>query len=159
MERLWAIRQNIDPFSARILLFNYNPLAIIRCTIMRCPYCRWIFKVTWGLSSSLLGSGERGCWHCNEIFWDGSNEWPEMSDEDRRLFVLPISVAGYLGGFLVICTVCIGAVSYHRLSVTPYSFVVLAAFSLPLVLWAVFRCAQVSRSIRRYNARGEKGRA
>ena len=46
MDRLWAIKQNLDPFPDRILI-NYNLLAILRCTLYRCPYCRWPFKVAW----------------------------------------------------------------------------------------------------------------
>jgi hypothetical protein len=80
-----------------------------------------------------------------------------MSGEDRDLFVLPISVAGYLGGFLLVSIGYIGVVSYFKQPVTRQALHFLAALALPLAMWSVFRLWQVSRSIRRYNARGEKG--
>jgi hypothetical protein len=73
MDRLWVIKKDYDPFTAKVLLGNAL-FAVIRGTAYRCPYCRRIFKITWGLSNSMLGPGQRACWHCGEIFWDGSQE-------------------------------------------------------------------------------------
>jgi hypothetical protein len=155
MDRLWALKHDFDPFRWLLPLNGVGfLLRITRSTVYRCPYCRWIFKLTWGPSNSLLGSGERTCWHCKRVFWDGSNEWPEMSDEERRLFALPISVAGYLGGFLVLLAAYIGAVAYDKQPVKRQDLILLGIFSFPLIMWIIFRLTQVLRSTRRYNARG-----
>jgi hypothetical protein len=93
------------------------------------------------------------------MFWDGSNEWPEMSSEDRYSFLVPITVAGYLGALLLIG----GLLAYvhwyfKKLSnsddtATALRLVLLLV--LPLFAWFAFRFAQVLRSIHRYNDRGK----
>src|SRR6266851_1967026 len=155
MDQLWAIKQNVDPFPATVSFVNYNPLAIFRCTVYRCPYCRWIFKVTWGPSNSLVGRGERACWHCKQVFSDYSNEWPEMSAGDRSLFLVPITVAGYLGALLIIGGIYAYDVFYFKRPASYGDLIFFIAFALPLVAWFTFRSVQVIRSIRRYNGRGE----
>ena len=151
MDRLWAVKRDYDPFGSRILLPSL--LYDFRCTTFTCPYCRWLFKITWGPFNSLLGCGERSCWHCRQLFWDGSNEWPEMSSEDRRLFLLPISIAGYLGALLVVSGLSFYGVLRKQPVKSP-DFDILAILASPLVVWLVFRTLQVSRSIHRYNVRG-----
>jgi hypothetical protein len=58
MDRLWTLKTDVDPFKA----FGFSTigllLRIIRCSVYRCPYCRWIFKATWGPTNSLLGTGK-----------------------------------------------------------------------------------------------------
>lgn len=156
MDRLWAIKQDVDPFRVRFVIFYSDLLALLRCSILRCPYCRWIFKVTWGPNNSLSGCGERTCWHCRQVFWDGSNEWPEMSGEEQRMFLLPITIMGYIGGFLLVPALLIWAV----FCVNPKAHVDLTShfllFGPPLVAWFVFRGWQIRRSIRRYNERGTR---
>ncbi len=156
MDKLWAIKRDFDPFPASFLI-NYNLLAIFRCTVFRCPYCYWIFKLTWGPSSSLLGSGDRACWHCDRTFWDGSDEWPEMTSKSRGLFLFPISICGYLGGFLVSSAICIYAVSRSEQLVTRQALPIFATLLLPLAIWFIFRWRQISNSIRRYNDRVPEG--
>ncbi len=157
MDRLWAIKQDIDPFRVRFFLFYWDWLALLRCTILRCPYCRWIFKITWGPNNSLLGSGERACWHCRQVFWDGSNEWPEMDGEEQRLFLAPITIAGLIGAFLLIP----GLILWTSFVVKqPGRFrygVFFTILGTPLGLWFGFRVLQIMRSVRRYNARGNPG--
>jgi hypothetical protein len=80
-----------------------------------------------------------------------------MFREDRWLFVSLISVAGYLGAFLLISALTIVvAVSFYREPITLGAFFLTAPMAFPLVMWVAFRWWQVSRSIRRYNARGAK---
>src|SRR5215467_4074386 len=157
MDRLWAIKQDIDPFKVRFVLAYWDLFALLRCTILRCPYCRWIFKATWGPNNSLLGSGERSCWHCRQVFWDGSNEWPEMSGEERRLLLVPITVAGLLGASLLIP----GLMFWTAFVVKqPGRFLYGLFFTLvgiPLGLWFGLRTMQIIRSVHRYNARGNSG--
>jgi hypothetical protein len=158
MDRLWALKKDHDPFPARVLL-RANLFAIIRCTSYRCPYCRWPFKITWGPVNSLLGSGERACWHCRQSFWDGSQEWPEMSGEDRMRFFLPISVAGFIGAFLVVGGIYIYSRLANGKSADVGSVIFFTAFFLPIACWIVFRLTQIIRSVRRYNRRGSVGLA
>jgi hypothetical protein len=153
MDQLWAIRKDFDPFPARVFI-NYNVWAIFRCTAYLCPYCPTPFKIVWGQKAAFLGSGERTCWRCRKKFWDNSQEWPEMSSEDQRLLLLPISVIGWLGGALVV-----GGLAFYgaRSGVDIVAGLFVTLFLLvPLILWFAFRWWQVARSIRRYNARGVK---
>jgi len=154
MDQLWAVKQNFDPFPARIFI-NYNPLAIFRCTVYRCPYCRVIFKMIWGLNTTFMGQGERLCWRCHRKFWDSSQEWSEMSGSERKLFLLPISVAGWLAGTMVVSGLVIYTLWTDRwASITnPWFVVVLLA---PLVFWFGYRSFQIFRSVRRYNRRGSQ---
>jgi hypothetical protein len=157
MDRLWAVKSNFDPFGR--LFFGFSGvgflLRITRCTVFTCPYCRWIFKITWGPSNALVGGGERTCWHCKEVFWDGSNEWPEMSGEERYWFVVPITVAGYLGALLVIAGLFLYDHYVFRNHASDWNGNFLIALVLPVVAWGAFRLTQVIRSVRRYNCRGE----
>jgi len=152
MDHLWAIKQNVDPFRSTVFLVNYNLLAIFRCTVFRCPYCRWIFKVTWGPSNALLGVGERPCWRCKRVFWDGSNEWPEMSGKDREHFIFPITVGGWLAGFLIVSGVVVYS-KWREAAATVNVLPWMTVFGTPLVVWFAFRAYQINRSIRRYSRR------
>jgi hypothetical protein len=129
--------------------------SVFRCTVYRCPYCRWVFKITWGPFNSLLGAGERTCWHCRQVFWDGSNEWPEMSSQDRYSFLVPITIAGYLAAVLVTAGLLIFNLWYLRESTNRVDPTVAIALVMPLPVWFAFRSVQVIRSIRRYNDRGK----
>ena len=152
MDQLWAIKQDFDPFPSRVLI-NYNVLAILRCSVYRCPYCRAMFKVIWGLNTTLMGEGERLCWKCHNKFWDGSQEWPEMSSDDRMLFFLPISVGGWLSGTLVISGVILYTLYRNGPDSVSNPWLLVVLF-VPLVLWLIYRNIQIVRSVRRFNARG-----
>jgi hypothetical protein len=156
MDRLWALKRDFDPFGRVIPgIGAAGFLPIARCTYYRCPYCRWIFKLTWGLSNSLLGRGERACWHCKQAFWDGSNEWPEMSSQDRYSFLVPITIAGFLAAVLIIGGLLVYDHWYFEKSANRYNPTVAVGLVLPLSVWFAFRSVQVIRSIRRYNDRGK----
>jgi hypothetical protein len=151
MDQLWALKRNFE-----LVRFGSWLFRVIRCTTYRCPYCNWVFKVTWGPSNSLLGRGSRKCWHCDQTFWDGSNEWPEMNSGQRRLFLLPITIVGYIGAFLVIFGLVVWtSVSSEDKVLFDYRLFFLI-FILPLVGWFTFRSWQINRSIRRYNASDTK---
>ena len=154
MDRHWALRKDYDPFS-RVLIPTIL-LRIFRCTVYRCPYCRWIFKATWGPSNALLGSGERACWKCKQIFYDGSHEWPEISAAERQWFLVPITVAGYLGALLLIAGLFVYDRFVFRNHASDWNRNLFIALVLPAVAWGAFRLTQVVRSVRRYNHRGEK---
>ncbi len=157
MNRLWALKKDFDPFGR--LFYGFSAigflLRITRCTIYNCPYCHWPFKIIWGPSNSLLGPGDRVCWHCKQVFWDGSNEWPEMSSEDRYSFLVPITVAGYLAAVLLIGGLLVYDRWYFKHSATRVDPTVAVALVSPLLVWFFLRTIQVIRSIRRYNSRGK----
>jgi hypothetical protein len=160
MDRLWALKKEFDPFGRVIPAIGaFGILPIFRCTFFRCPYCRWIFKTTWEPSNSLLGPGERRCWHCSEIFWDGSQEWPEMNGDDRMRLVLPVSIAGLLGGLLVLAGLSAYLMFTNKERLDPGAFIFFAALFLPIACWIAFRIVQIVRSIRRYNSRRRVGLA
>jgi hypothetical protein len=157
MDRLWALKKDFDPFGR--LFYGFSAigflLRITRCTIYSCPYCRWPCKIAWGPSNTLLGSGDRVCWHCRQAFWDGSNEWPEMSSQDRYSFLVPITVAGYLAAVLLIGGLLVYDHWYLRNTAIRVDPTVAVVLLLPLPVWFVFRSAQVIRSVHRYNDRGK----
>ena len=159
MDRLWALKRDFDPFGR--LFFGFSAvgflLRITRCSVYRCPYCRWIFKITWGPSNALLGRGERPCWHCKKVFWDGSNEWPEMSSEDRRLFLVPITIAGLIGAFVLIPALILWMSLFLKQPIHFQYGLFSTILGLPLGLWFGFRALRINESVRRYNARGKAG--
>jgi hypothetical protein len=155
MDRLWALKKEFDPFKAIVPGFGaVGILPILRSTFYLCPYCRSPFKVIWGPSYSLLGTGERACWHCKQIFWDGSQEWPEMSSNDRMQYLLPISVAGYLSGFLVVGGLYLYILFFSKSRPKAGELTFFIEFLIPIACWIVFRIIQIFRSVRRYNDRG-----
>jgi|ERR1700722_2619077 len=155
MDRLWALKTDFDPFRAFGIGTIALLLRIIRCSVYRCPYCRWIVKATWGPTNSLLGTGDRICWHCGNPFWDGSNEWPEMSGEDQRLFLLPITIIGFIGAFVLIAALVLWT-SFSSKSPTHFEYSLFSLiFGVPLSFWFGFRGWQIFRSIHRYNDRGK----
>src|SRR5437762_9095665 len=146
MDRLWAIKKEFEPFRWVIPgITALGILPIFRCTFYLCPYCRWSFKITWGPLNSLLGSGERTCWHCHQVFWDGSNEWPEMSSEEQRLFIFPITVCGLLGACIIVPALLVWTEFVVRHSVDFRNLLFFTPFVLPLALWFGFRSVQVTR--------------
>jgi hypothetical protein len=154
MDRLWVVKSEIEPFKGVIPGIGgaMGILPIFRCTLYKCPYCKWPFKIAWSSSNSLLGDGARSCWHCKQVFWDGSNEWPEMSSKERELFVLPISIAGWLAGTLVMFALTL-YLSHGRADVIR-GLVINSPLMIPLLMWFGFRLWQIIRSVRRYDQRG-----
>jgi hypothetical protein len=158
MDRLWATKNEFDPFRSVIPgLGTVGFLPIFRCTFYRCPYCRWAFKAAWGHVNSLLGKGERACWYCKQTFWDGSSEWPEMNSKERGQFLFPITICGFLGAFLLIFGLSFGLGNLRGARFDFDSILVLALFVPPLSIWLCFRAWQIRPSIRRYNERGKHG--
>jgi hypothetical protein len=159
MDRLWVVKIDFEPFGRP----RFAPLtgvgylvSISRCSVYKCPYCRWIFKITWGPSNSLLGAGERACWHCKQVFWDDSNEWPEMSNEDRRLFLVPITIAGFIGAFALVPALMVWMAFFLKRPIDFQYGLFFTILGLPLGLWFGFRALQVFRSVQRYNQRGSR---
>jgi hypothetical protein len=150
MDQLWALKKEFDPFSWS----GFGPgagkfLAILRCTVYQCPYCGWPFKVTWG-------TGQNVCRQCELTFWDGSLEWPERNSKEQWLFLLPITIIGFVSAFLVI----LGLVVWESISTPEHLLFDYTAsfltFVPPLTIWFGVRAWQINRSIRRYNERGAK---
>lgn len=149
MDRLWALRNDYGP------VLRGSLFTALRCTVYRCPHCRWIFKMTWGPSNVFLGGGERACWRCKQIFWDGSNEWPEMTSKERYLFLVPITIAGCIGTLLVLLGMDAYTLYHFKKSVNFGDVIFFIAFIVPIATWFAFHFVQVIRSVRRYNTRGE----
>ena len=156
MDRLSALKKEFDPFRWVIPgITAAGILPIFRSTFYECPYCHWVFKVTWGPSNSLLGPGERTCWHCKQVYWDGSSEWPEMSSEDRQLFLVPITIAGLIGASVLIPALMLWMSILLKVRIS-FDATFFAIFGVPLGFWFGLRTLQILRSIRRYNQRGSE---
>lgn len=147
MDRLVAIREDIQPFPTIMagpgILFGL----LMRCTVYRCPHCSRVFRTTWGPSGSFVGCGKRTCRKCGTIFDDLSKEWSRMSSSERMLFLLPITVAVYLAAALIIVSI----LAYVKLQFSPAVLELLVA---PLLLWLMFRTVQIFWSIRRCHSAG-----
>jgi hypothetical protein len=155
MDRLRLIVKDYSLLGGSGFRMWWTIWSIFRCTVYRCPYCRWVFKVTWGPFNSLLGTGERACSRCKQVFWDSSSEWPEMSSDERFSFLVPITVAGYLGVIIVIGALVVYAHLYFKNATTHVDLIFVVLLVLPIAAWFSFRTIQVMRSIRRYNDRGK----
>jgi hypothetical protein len=77
-----------------------------------------------------------------------------MNSNDRMRFVLPISVAGFLGAFLVVGGLYVGLILTKKQSPDAGALIFFAVFFFPIGCWILFRVAQIIRSIRRYTNRG-----
>jgi FtsH-binding integral membrane protein len=78
-----------------------------------------------------------------------------MSGKDRQLFLVPISVAGWLGG-----TIIIGAIAAYVMYLSPSfeqafagAFIVVILL-IPLLFWFGYRGLQIMRSVRRFSDSG-----
>ena len=149
MGRSPAITEDIRPFPTLIpgpAIF----LGILCCTVHRCPYCKHVFRVSWGPSASFLGCGEKICTKCQRTLMS------LMSFGERSEFLLPIGLAGYLAAFLLLLGILLYAwLQFSSDSVYP---VVLEVLAVSFVLWFVLRSVQVLRSIHRYNQVGTNRR-
>jgi hypothetical protein len=157
MNPQWALKKEVDPLSTWIIPGStlVSILSLFRCTLYVCPYCRWPFKATWGQRNRFIGTGETKCWHCNEAFRDWSVEWVEMSSQERRLFLVPITMKGIIGGFVLVLILQAWIVLVQKRPVEfDYKTFVLA-LGTPIAIWFAFRGLQIARSMRRYNQRRE----
>jgi len=82
-----------------------------------------------------------------------------MSGEEQQLFLFPISVAGYIGGFLVVTGLYLYLLIYSKKAAGRGELIVFSMLFLPIVAWFCFRAVQVIRSVRRYNSRGKSSAA
>jgi len=155
MDQLRAITTDLEPFPPP-LGFRGNFFAILPCTTYRCPYCRWVFKVTWGPSNASVGTGERVCWHCKQRFHGGSSEWPAMSNGDRLKFFLPMAVAGFFACFLVVFGMYLSRFFSAGQHFNPGDAIFFVTFFFPIGCWSAFRFLQIVRSYRRYNRRSSR---
>ena len=114
----------------------------------RCPRCAKTYKKS--VSPLFLGPGSRVCGMCGAGFSDGSAEWPQLTPQEQRLFLLPPTILGWLGG-IAVCV--IAAFQYARpddsISLPGFAFVMLFVPTLgPCFL---FRAYQVRQSSARYD--------
>ncbi len=77
-----------------------------------------------------------------------------MSSEDRRLFLLPIMIAGYIAAVLVTFGLYAYLLMLSKYSPNRGELLFVIALALPIALWFCFRWLQVIRSVHRYNSRG-----
>jgi hypothetical protein len=80
-----------------------------------------------------------------------------MSSEDRQLFLLPITIAGYIAGFLVTAGLYAYMLVATKKPAGRGELLFLTELVLPVALWFCFRGVQVIRSIHRYNNRVPQG--
>jgi len=80
-----------------------------------------------------------------------------MSSEDQQLFLLPITIAGYIAGFLVVGGLFGYTLIATKKHVSRHELIFFLEFALPIVLWFCFRGVQVIRSVHRYNSRVPDG--
>jgi hypothetical protein len=151
MDRLGAQRTDYHLFGVGVPRGG-GLWAVLRCTVYRCPYCRWIFKFTWGVLDPQLGSGDRECWHCKLKFLDHSKEWPEMSGDERQRFLLPVIVSGYTAAFILIGDLWVYSVFVLKMQIDLRFSAFFLTFSFPVVSWFSFRVVQVLRAVHRYSA-------
>jgi hypothetical protein len=152
MDRLWAQRTDYHLFGVGVPRGG-GLGAILRCTVYGCPYCRWIFKTTWGILSPLLGPGDRECRHCKLKSLNPSKEWPEMGGDERQRFLLPVLVSGYRAAFILIGALWVYSVFALKMQIALKISAFFLAFLFPVVSWCSFRVVQVLCSVHRYNAR------
>ncbi len=140
-----AVRKHRDPFRLGRLL------AVIRWTSYQCPLCARPFKITWGPNAVLLGPGERTCKGCGTSFYDGSKEWPELSPSEKEGYLLPVSVAGVLAGFLLSLVLGLYEQFYGSGNVDPYALFVFVGLPLAFLgMWFLFRARAIKSSKERY---------
>jgi hypothetical protein len=87
------------------------------------------------------------------VFCDGSQEWPEMSSDERQRFLLPVIVSGYIAAFILIGGLWLYSTFVLKMPSDLKYSAFLLTFALPVVPWFCFRAMQVFRSLHRYNAR------
>jgi hypothetical protein len=153
MDRLWALKKEFDPLSTWIVhgAEFVSLLSLFGGTLYVCPYCRWPIKATWGRRSRFIGAGERLCWHCNQAFRDWSVEWMEMSVPERTLFLLPLTMKGIVGGFVLVLVAQAWVVFVLKWPMDFDYQTFFLALGTPIALGFAFRGWQIVTSVRRYN--------
>jgi len=76
-----------------------------------------------------------------------------MSGQERQLFLLPITIAGILGAFLLLSGLTIWMSFFLKKPIGFGDAIFSAILGLPLGLWFGLRFLQIIRSAQRYNAR------
>jgi hypothetical protein len=67
-----------------------------------CPHCGYVFQTVFNPATLRLGSGSRVCGQCGKSFPDGSIEWPEMTETQKRQFLYgDLPAVGLIGVELV----------------------------------------------------------
>ena len=145
MAMLRAIRKDHDPFP----LFLSSWLAFLRWTDFRCPHCHRIFRRDYLPHKVRLGSGERTCKKCGNVFDDGAREWSELRTNEKIRCLLPVPLVGVLGGALICGALPLLSAPRKQLDAIALE-VILGIALLVLLLWLVIRVPQIYRSIYRY---------
>jgi hypothetical protein len=144
-----AIREDHDHLGVMLHAGWLGPLAFLRWTSYCCPHCHSAFRRDFWPHNVRLGTGERICRNCAQVFDDGSREWPELRFVQKLRFLLPPGILAMTGAilFCAIFTLCIAPsdVVNWRIGV----IIIGSAFS-PTVLWLLVRLLPVFRSRRRY---------
>jgi hypothetical protein len=85
------------------------PLALLRWTDFRCPYCHIVFRRDYWPDNVRLGNGERTCKGCAKVFDDGTREWPELKFGRRLRYLLPPGIIIMTAFFLIfsVGTLCV----------------------------------------------------
>jgi hypothetical protein len=118
----------------------------IRYYYFRCSACSR--KYTTSLSPILLGTGRRRCKKCNNVFADGTCEWPQMSVRDKFHFLFPFMVLIGIG----LVTIILGAAFYIFENWNGRKELLSAAAILfaPLVLYFLWRGHLIRESTERF---------
>ena len=102
MDQLWAIKQNVDSFPASIFFVDYNPLAVFRFTLYRCPYSLFLVPIiVAGYLGSLLVIG--GIYACGVHYWNRPTGFGDLIF--FIAFVLPLLAWIIVRAVQVICSI------------------------------------------------------
>jgi hypothetical protein len=145
-----AIREDNNSFPYAGFLPGYGRLLLfLRWTSYACPHCHKVFRRDFWPGNVRLGSGERTCAKCGNVFDDGSREWMDLGIRGKIRIFCPPLLCGIWGGFAVA-----GGVSYfafprdeHSLFVGVFAFLV---GIVPVLLCSPYHVIAVLRSNRRY---------
>jgi hypothetical protein len=87
----------------------------------------------------------------NRSFGDRSKEWANMNGGERYQFLIPITIASYVGTFLLLLGLDGMTFVHSKRSINYGDLIFFILFSIPGLVWFAFRFVQVIRSGRRYN--------
>jgi hypothetical protein len=148
-----ATNEDQNPFAFSGFLPGYLRLLIfLRWTVYKCPHCGHVFRRDFWPRNVWLGSGERVCKNCGQIFDDGSREWRELPLLRKLRFFFPPLAIGIGGGFVVAAIASLFIGDEHSWPIV----IIVSTFGLiPVLALSPIHLTQVIRSIHRYNARAE----
>ena len=138
MDQLWAIKQNLYTL----------PVAIFRSAAYR---SRAIFRLPRGAEAAFIGTGKRYGWRRARNFWGGSR-WPDTSSRKRGAFIVPITLAGRLGGTAIFGATC-ACTAFATRSAGQAFAGLFAVFTLLIPVFLGFRWLRIVRFLRSYNER------